>query len=104
MRSRVVLRDEAEHPHAVMIYYTGIDYHKRYSVACTLDAQGHKIREARIDANAPAAFAAYFKALDKPSKVTMESRGKRTQEQGKKDSGFSFCRAGEKGLRFFFLQ
>jgi transposase len=56
-----------------MIYYTGIDYHKRYSVACTLDAQGHKIREARIDANAPAAFAAYFKALDKPSKVTMEA-------------------------------
>ena len=73
MRSRVALREKAEHTLAVMIYYTGIDYHKRYSVACTLDAQGHKIREARIDANAPAAFAAYFKALDKPSKVTMEA-------------------------------
>jgi len=25
---------------------TGIDYHKRYSVACTLDAQGRKLQEA----------------------------------------------------------
>jgi hypothetical protein len=33
------------------MYYTGIDYHKRYSVACTLDAQGRKIREARIPAS-----------------------------------------------------
>ena len=24
--------------------YTGIDYHKRYSVACTLDAQGRKLQ------------------------------------------------------------
>ena len=37
--------------------YTGIDYHKRYSVACTLDAQGQKLHEARIDGNVPAAFA-----------------------------------------------
>ncbi len=27
--------------------YTGIDYHKRYSVACALDAQGRKLHEAR---------------------------------------------------------
>jgi len=33
--------------------YTGIDYHNRYSVACTLDAQGRKLKEARIEANAP---------------------------------------------------
>ena len=38
--------------------YTGIDYHKRYSVACTLDAQGRKLQEGRIDGNAVAAFAA----------------------------------------------
>ena len=55
------------------MYYTGIDYHKRYSVACTLDAQGRKIREGRIEANSPAAFAAYFKTLEQPSKVTMEA-------------------------------
>jgi hypothetical protein len=39
--------------------YTGIDKLKRYSVACTLDAQGRKLHEARIDGNVPAAFAAY---------------------------------------------
>ena len=38
--------------------YTGIDYHKRYSVACTLDAQGHLLKQSRIDRNAPEAFAA----------------------------------------------
>lgn len=27
--------------------YTGIDYHKRYSVACTLDGQGHLLKEIR---------------------------------------------------------
>ncbi|WP_161554726.1 IS110 family transposase [Ereboglobus luteus] len=43
--------------------YTGIDYHKRYSVACTLDAQGRKLSEARIEANSPEAFERYFKNL-----------------------------------------
>lgn len=40
--------------------YTGIDYHKRYAVACTLDAQGRKLHEAWIVGNIPAALAAYF--------------------------------------------
>jgi transposase len=53
--------------------YTGIDYHKRYSVACTLDAQGHRLHEARIDGNAAAAFAAYFKHLGTPSEVVIEA-------------------------------
>ena len=53
--------------------YTGIDYHKRYSVACTLDAQGQKLHEARIDGNASAAFAAYFKKLGTPSEVVIEA-------------------------------
>ena len=53
--------------------YTGIDYHKRYSVACTLDAQGQKLHEARIDGNVPAAFAAYFKKLGAPSEVVVEA-------------------------------
>ena len=57
---------------AAMIY-TGIDYHKRYSVACTLDAQGQKLHEARIDGNVPAAFAAYFKKLGTPSEVVIEA-------------------------------
>ncbi|MFZ5495809.1 MAG: transposase [Verrucomicrobiota bacterium] len=53
--------------------YTGIDYHKRYSVACTLDAQGRLLKQARIDHNAPDAFAAYFKALDGPSEAVIEA-------------------------------
>lgn len=53
--------------------YTGIDYHKKYSVACTLDGQGRRLHEARIDANAPEAFAAYFKHLGEPSEVVIEA-------------------------------
>ena len=53
--------------------YTGIDYHKRYSVACTLDAQGHLLKQSRIDRNAPEAFAAYFAALDGPSETVIEA-------------------------------
>jgi transposase len=57
----------------IAMNYTGIDYHKRYSVACTLDAQGRKLQEGRIDGNAVAAFAAYFKQLDAPSEVVIEA-------------------------------
>lgn len=53
--------------------YTGIDYHKRYSVACTLDAQGRPVKQARIDHNDPATFAAYFAALDEPSEAVIEA-------------------------------
>lgn len=53
--------------------YTGIDYHKRYSVACTLDAQGRKLQEAKIDGNDVEAFARYFKQLGTPSEVVIEA-------------------------------
>lgn len=53
--------------------YTGIDYHKRYSVVSTLDATGTRVREARIDANEPAAFAAYFKSLPERRRVVVEA-------------------------------
>ena len=55
------------------MHYTGIDYHKRYSVACTLDVQGNLLKQARIDHNDPAAFAAYFAALDGPSEAVIEA-------------------------------
>ena len=42
-------------------------------MACTLDAQGQKLHEARIDGNVPAAFAAYFKKLGTPSEVVIEA-------------------------------
>jgi transposase len=53
--------------------YTGIDHHKKYSVACTLDAQGRLLKQARIDHNAAEAFEAYFAALDEPSEVVIEA-------------------------------
>ena len=53
--------------------YTGIDHHKRYSVACTLDARGAKVLEKRIDHNAPEAFAAYFAELGESSEVVIEA-------------------------------
>ena len=64
----------------VAMNYTGIDYHKRYSVACTLDAQGRKLQEGRIDGNAVAAFAAYFKQLGAPSEVVIDG-GKRVKPE-----------------------
>ena len=53
--------------------YTGIDYHKRYSVACTLDEKGRRLLERRIEHNAPEAFAAYFAELGEPSEVVIEA-------------------------------
>lgn len=53
--------------------YTGIDHHKRYSVACALDAHGRKLLEKRIDHNAPEAFAAFFKELGEPSEAVLEA-------------------------------
>ena len=53
--------------------YTGIDHHKRYSVACTLDESGRKVAEARIEANDPQGFAAYFSRLGEPSLVLLEA-------------------------------
>jgi hypothetical protein len=29
--------------------YTGIDHHKRFSVACTLDEHGNLIKQSRLD-------------------------------------------------------
>jgi len=53
--------------------YTGIDYHKKYSVVSTMDAAGTRIREVCIDQNEPAAFAAYFQSLPEPSCVVVEA-------------------------------
>lgn len=53
--------------------YTGIDYHKRYSVVCTVDAEGRRVQSARIDQNEPAAFAAYFQRLPAPSRTVLEA-------------------------------
>jgi hypothetical protein len=43
--------------------YTGIDYHRKYSVVRTLDADGNRVKSARLDHNEATAFASYFAAL-----------------------------------------
>ena len=53
--------------------YTGIDLHKKYSVACTQDAAGQYIREARIDHANPEALRSYFAALGQQSRVVVEA-------------------------------
>lgn len=53
--------------------YTGIDYHKRYSVVCTIDPEGRRVQAARIDQNEPAAFAAYFQHLPTASQTVLEA-------------------------------
>ena len=52
--------------------YTGVDFHKRYSVACTMDAAGARVKEARI-VNTPEAIASYFQDLPEVSQVVMEA-------------------------------
>ncbi len=52
--------------------YTGVDFHKRYSVACTMDADGARVKEARI-VNTPEAIASYFRELPDVSQVVMEA-------------------------------
>ncbi len=57
----------------VAMNYTGIEYHKRYSVACTLYGQGCLVKQGRIDHYTPVAFVAYFKAYGGPSEMVIEA-------------------------------
>jgi hypothetical protein len=53
--------------------YTGIDYHRKYSVLRTLDASGTRVKNGRIEHDDPQAFAAYCAALPEISRVVMEA-------------------------------
>jgi transposase len=53
--------------------YTGIDLHKKYSVACTQDATGQCVREARIDHSNSEALQQYFDSLGQESRVVIEA-------------------------------
>jgi transposase len=55
------------------VNYVGIDIHKRYHVACALDEQGRKLKEARIEGNSVAGFAQFFASLPGPSKAVLEA-------------------------------
>lgn len=58
---------------AAVMLYTGIDFHKTYSVACTMDLLGGVRKEARINHKDTTAFARYFKSLGEDSAVVMEA-------------------------------
>jgi len=45
---------------AVFMNYVGVDVHKKYSVLWALDEGGRKLREARVEGNAPSGFAQFF--------------------------------------------
>src|SRR5437762_13888949 len=53
--------------------YVGVDIHKKYSVLCVVDERGRKLREARVEGNAPFGFAQFFSGLGGPSKGVVEA-------------------------------
>src|SRR5438093_2670473 len=53
--------------------YVGVDIHKKYSVLCAVDERGRKLREARVEGNAPFGFAQFFSGLGGPSKAVVEA-------------------------------
>lgn len=53
--------------------HTGLDIHKRYSVAVTLNGRGERVRQARLDHDHPGVFADYFSSLPEPSEVLLEA-------------------------------
>ena len=53
--------------------YVGVDIHKKYSVLCAVDERGRKLREARVEGNAPFGFAQFFSGLGGPSRAVVEA-------------------------------
>ena len=53
--------------------YVGIDYHKRYSVASAVDADGQRLAEGRIEGNRPEGFRQYFAQLPGEIHVVFEA-------------------------------
>jgi transposase len=53
--------------------YTGIDWHKKYSVCYTVDEKGNRLAEKKIENSTPAGFADYFRTLPGPTTVVHEA-------------------------------
>lgn len=53
--------------------HTGLDIHKRYSVAVTFNERGERLRQARLHHDHPGVFADYFHSLPEPSEVLLEA-------------------------------
>jgi transposase len=56
------------------VQYAGIDLHGKYSVAVVLDSAGAQVAEGRIP-NDPAAYRAFFEAVEGPVEAVVESTG-----------------------------
>lgn len=55
------------------MYYCGIDYHKKYSVASIIDEKGQPVDERRIGHQAPHLFGDLLGTLDQPVNVVFEN-------------------------------
>lgn len=53
--------------------YVGIDFHKKYSIACAVDEVGKIVKESRINGNTPAGFDLYFQSLHESCKTVLEA-------------------------------
>jgi len=53
--------------------YTGIDWHKKYSVCYTVDEKGKRLAEKKVDNHTPAGLADYFRTLPGPTTVVHEA-------------------------------
>ncbi|NJK91119.1 MAG: IS110 family transposase [Blastochloris sp.] len=53
--------------------YTGVDWHKRYSVCYTVNSEGKRLKEQKIEGNRPELFAQYFGSLEGPHHVVHEA-------------------------------
>src|SRR5436853_491418 len=65
--------------------YVGVDVHKRYSVLCALDGSGRKLREARVEGNAPSGFGQFFACLDGPSNLVARAHVPSRQTRARKN-------------------
>lgn len=52
--------------------YVGIDYHKRYSIASAVSAEGEQLKEAKIVGNCAVGFERYFESLGGSVEVVLE--------------------------------
>lgn len=58
MKKPVATSPAAPSPRTTPEYFTGVDYHKRYSVYCVLNAAGQIQARGRIEHGTPEEFAA----------------------------------------------
>ena len=53
--------------------YVGIDFHKKYSIASSIDEDGRIVKECRIEGNTRDGFERYFESLGCSCRVVIEA-------------------------------